>query len=296
RLRGDAFLLLTPVRRLITYQPSFYSTHDIHTINGLINRANARQRRHGKQQLFFQVTETDNKIQSSQELLDALQGTEIPGVTILSRSEYEELDTIDGISQLMGSQVLFVGDASTSGHPRTIDNLRLSRIGSCTLTRQARDPSLQFTSTKDDHIIHASFTDFMHQLSWGEEGKILTFLDIPSIDDRYATPSLSTNKFSQQYNLDYPVCDRHGYSVPVQDTNWHIVATSDTTRANRIAADGFNTEIFVKEGAVLIFLCVPPMDDPGYMAKCCTFTEFALNLSDSSSDIIGLLLLPGDRM
>ncbi|EEB95996.1 hypothetical protein MPER_04945, partial [Moniliophthora perniciosa FA553] len=85
-------------------------------------------------------------------------------------------------------------------------------------------------------------------------------------------------------------------SVPVYDINWHLLASANATHPQHIDANGFNTEIYVECGIKLLFIGRSSPTDPNFVGRTTGFSDFRFDMTGlDSADVIGLLLLPGDR-
>ncbi|KAK7037323.1 hypothetical protein VNI00_011314 [Paramarasmius palmivorus] len=289
-IMGDGYLLVSPTGVQTAYWPSSYNMRDLDVIRQLLSGANSYQRLHNKQELFLKVTMTLEEELSDDALLRSANGSSIEGLRILDPGDYFRLDSEGKLSALLScSTVLMIGFKNSV----PITKRLLNDIGSCSTTRECIDLSFRWTDPLvKDIFTTASFLDLINQMERGRNGRSFYFPAIPRRDEKHTTLSLSSNVFSHRYTAGFP-----GYEIS-QDTsplrsNWHFVAPANVLHHGTLAPNGFNTEIHVEAGVVLIFL--GQSDEPSYLAA---HDSFALShgVLGGFPSVQGVLLFAGDKM
>ncbi|KAK7027415.1 hypothetical protein VNI00_015251 [Paramarasmius palmivorus] len=289
-IMGDGYVLMSPTGVQTAYWPASYNMRDLDIIDQLMSRANSYQRSHNKQQLFLKVTLNLDGELSDEALLRSANGSPVEGFRILETGDYFKLDLEGKLSVLLSQQAIlmkgFTGNVS-------VTRQLLNDIGSCSTVRECIDLSFRWTdpSVKDLYT-SASFLDLIAQIERGHIGSSFYFPAIPRHNEKYTTPSLSSNVFSHRYTAGFPGYDISQDCSPLR-SNWHFVAPANVLHHGSMAPNGFDTEIHVEAGVVLVFL---GRSDP--MSFLATHDSFRTShgLLDGFPTVQGVLLFAGDRV
>ncbi|KAK7053385.1 hypothetical protein VNI00_004011 [Paramarasmius palmivorus] len=294
RVFGEFYLLPSVGGVLFTYQPAFYTKATVDMFSALIARCSLYQRQHGYSPRFTQLsglTFDQSVLENLYRSTDEFNRT--AGVVIIDSNTYRQRDQRSRVHiDFITYHIVVRGPGS---NVEVTDSL-LSTLGSTTCLRPLHDLSLRGnTDDVNSHIVSGSFNDFMSELKKGRKGKIVNFLDIPGTDDRFATPSVSSNIYSHRYTLGFHHFASLPNHVPVCDLYWHLVSSADADHPSHVDANGFATELYVETGAKLVILGFPNKYKPAYMARVDAFVDFAPDMtSPDSENVTGVLLLGGD--
>ncbi|KAK7020635.1 hypothetical protein VNI00_017673 [Paramarasmius palmivorus] len=289
-LVGDGYILVSPMGVQTAYWPRSYHTRELALISQLLSRSNSYQHLSGNQSLFLKVTLSFDKALSDEELLRSAGGSPVQGLCVLDRSEYCKLDLENGLSLLLDSKIILM--RSSTGNVSVTREL-LNEIGSCSTVRECIDLSFRWTDPAvKDVPASASFLDLLAQIERGRKGYSFYFPAIPRRNEKYTTPSLSTNVFSHRYTAGFP-----GYEIS-EDTspsrsNWHFVAPANVLHHGDVSPNGFNTEIHVEAGVVLAFF--GQCEDALFLAHHDSFTSSRAELHDFSR-VQGVLVFAGEKI
>ncbi|KAK7020751.1 hypothetical protein VNI00_017606 [Paramarasmius palmivorus] len=281
RVFGETYLLAGLSGKIVLYRPAVYSPTVIAQIDTLFSRANRLQSLSSLCPMFTRFTSHLYEPSSTANLC-------------IPHAVFGQLDQEGSLPARFTTNIVVYG-AKTPSLP--LNAALLSKIGSFAGPRQVHDLSLREDAGSADHqIVVSTFKEFLRQVSKGDDGKIMNFLDIPGTDDRYVTPSISTNMFSHRYTMGFPkFLGRHN-QVPVCDIYWHLVATAHANHHAHVDANGFATELYVETGVKLVFIGFPDKSNPYLLAEATAFCDFQFDMSGPDShDIAGFLLFPGDR-
>ncbi|EEB88765.1 hypothetical protein MPER_13222 [Moniliophthora perniciosa FA553] len=299
RIRGKEYLLFTPDGRSTVYRPSFYTRTEVLEVESLISRANEYQLQFANQELLVPILVDDIAIQqTASKISAATKGTAVAGVSVMPYKEYKSLDEKKQLEPLFSERHIVVTGCPLPRNSKTFDEKNLEYVGNLSALRQIHDLSLACPAgVRDDYVVRASFMDMLAEASKGDRGIILHCLDLPNTKARCSTSSLSTSEEAWAQTLDLPGFPRYRSEYPTNDTFWHLVAVGNAWRTGHVVPNGFNTEILVRCGAKLVFLATPSDGNLDKHAHLAMYRNFKLDLrSDVDWNVMGLLLLPGDRI
>ncbi|KAK7039284.1 hypothetical protein VNI00_010189 [Paramarasmius palmivorus] len=296
RVCSDLYLLRSPFGTACVYKGAFYSLDVVSDLVRLLDRANDSQVLHGLAPLFNKLTGRSQDNSDFDTFVGSMSGSGLHAVQRFTRARFAAVEDQGGLQNLIAaSSVIVSGKGVEAGD---IDRALLSTVGACSTLREAHDLSKRgLSSDADDQIVRASFDDFLKAKSLDVGGKIVNFLDIPGADSTHSTMGLSSNMAAHRYTMSLPRYARSHNLVPMRDLFWHLLATSHASHPAHVDANGFGTELILVQGLKLVFLGFPSEKDRHILAKVDGFKRFCFDLSGpESSDIVGILMLPGDRL
>ncbi|KAK7019648.1 hypothetical protein VNI00_018033 [Paramarasmius palmivorus] len=263
-------------------------------LEDLINRCNVYQRRSGESELLVRMTGGGEAVVDPSKASLALSGTIVANVVSMDAQEYLRLDKQDGVAGVLAEAYILV--TSEKQCSQLLDGRRLSSIGSCVATRNAVDVSLH-NITRDvwNGQVSATFADFVVLLRSGRGGKSLYFPELPCTEDLREAVSVYSSSFSNKYCLDLPGYDLDQEFFSPRAMEFRTVSSGDVFVAHEMARGGFNTEICVEEGIMLLFLGTH-REDFSFLSRLDSFRRSPEWGFTSVPDVLGLLLFAGDRM
>ncbi|KAK7047922.1 hypothetical protein VNI00_006250 [Paramarasmius palmivorus] len=288
-IKGDSYLLLSPSKKQRTYWPSLYDAAALDLVASLLDRSNAYQQKHGNTLLFHCLTSSASTCTSMEDLLCALAGARIEGVHCISSDQWLRSHREESLSgSIRSGHILIFGNAcgDESSYKSVLDE-----IGGYRELHDVIDFSLSaMERTSSEGPFQASFLDFVEEgCTIAGRGRIMCFPSIPDRRDGSVPCLLSTSAFSRAHSFSFPGLEtQQGWR---QSLNWHFVGSANAYHFPKTAPVGFNVEIAVKEGAILLFLGM----SSGNVMGPSTISSVLDNVLDSD-DIIGLLLLAGDSI
>ncbi|KAK7020666.1 hypothetical protein VNI00_017656 [Paramarasmius palmivorus] len=283
-LRGDGYLVLSPTRKQRSYWPSLYDALDQDVVASLFDRCNLYQRKHGNAFLFHRLTLSPRRCASAEELLCALSGVQVKGLACVSFDPRSGSRAVDGLSELIRSDHVLVSRV------QWCDSLpvgsALDEIGGCHEHHSVIDFSLAtIYSSPFQGPFHASFSDFLREgCAIMGTGRIMCFPAIPDRREGHTPCPLATSAFSRVHSFPFPELSNQRASR--QSLRWYFVGSANAYYFPRTAPVGFNVEITVKEGAILLFLGMLSVED----------THGRKSRILENEDVAGTLLSVGDSI
>ncbi|KAK7022060.1 hypothetical protein VNI00_017042 [Paramarasmius palmivorus] len=292
RTYGQAYFLARPDGRSKVYWVSLYSVEDHDSVISLIDRSNIYQVSCGNSALFVRLTAAVNA--TGAYISSALSGSSIHHVMSMTTAEYRRLDENRELPSILTSHFVLV--AGYSPVSSTLDVRRLSLVGSCTILRNAVDLSIRdLVDSVRSEMVVASFGDFVAQLYASRDGKVLYFPDVPSVGEADGIGSIHSSAFSVGYSAALPTSAKNQYLYPDAKLYFRSVSTGDAFVACGVSPNGTNTEILVEAGSVLLFVGVH-RSDFAFLASLDSFLDESGGARDGPPDLMGILLLAGDKL
>ncbi|KAK7016388.1 hypothetical protein VNI00_018914 [Paramarasmius palmivorus] len=137
RVKGSAYLLVSPDGRPCKYWPSFYLTSDLDMLSRFFAKANQYQRDNGNEEQFLALDAEETAQDLGDKIITSLSGSPVLRVYHCGLHEFQVLARAAKLSSLLKHDfVLVKGESSCIGAGESIETV-LARIGASWITRQA---------------------------------------------------------------------------------------------------------------------------------------------------------------
>ncbi|KAK7036597.1 hypothetical protein VNI00_011530 [Paramarasmius palmivorus] len=299
RVKGDLYLLATPLGKASVYWPSSYSSVHLDSLDRLLKCSNAFQRRNGDGERFIRLTSAPDKHEDlGVRVSAATSPSPVFHVFECDEETYLELERYGRIGGMLASQLILVHEpAVTAKLCRSCAEFPLSKVGSLGASRLAIDvSSMGLDETNERAVvsaISATLNEFLQQIQLGDKGKIMYFPRIPDIATSRSSSWLSVDTCALRYMSEIVHWQRTMF--PLTGLNWFLVASADVSHFEDMCSGGFNTILAVESGALLVFIAVDS-NDPCISSRLGSFLDTSRCLESALPDTVGLLLKAGDRM
>ncbi|KAK7035545.1 hypothetical protein VNI00_011838 [Paramarasmius palmivorus] len=249
--------------------------------------------RHGCHPVFVKLCQNALGAFSRSARVGPLSVTRLPGITVFDEVEFHLSEQNHRLQVVFssGAVVTFHKGAARRNPGITIDVL--AKLGSVSADRLAVDFSAGLVSENSPRRCTASFSDFVKRIS-SPEGSIVYLPYITSDTQFCPAPSLSTDDFSSEYlrNTDESLSTTRS---PENTLSWHLLATAHAFQSVPGAPEGFNVELCLSSGSVIVFL---GLDDrnPNYLGDLDSYRYPCADLFSRLPSATSVLLRKGDRL
>ncbi|KAK7024531.1 hypothetical protein VNI00_016206 [Paramarasmius palmivorus] len=231
-----------------------------------------------------------------QELPRNLQEACVEGVHVQMLDQYSALEEPESLLEILLQRHLVILAGNRVRPHESLGVSALRKIGSSSVRWQLVDVSLRRHSlSQAEYSVLASFSEFAMHLNACRHGKILYFPEISAVDQEPLTWALASSRLSCQYTLGLLGSEQVRDTFPVTDVSWYLLGTCDVTHSVDCAPCGFNLELHVEEGSIVVFVghCG---SDSGFSTNVHNLAMKGQLLQRGMPDSVGMLLTQGDRM
>ncbi|KAK7021328.1 hypothetical protein VNI00_017430 [Paramarasmius palmivorus] len=252
------------------------------------------QRAHGDMDLFIKVSLSAFSKYGLGRLFDTPHATHIHGLEVLSASKFLETAGNGKLASLLRTQSIFVRGSLLSSEPSNC-NSHVDAINSC--FRREVDPGASLPKqgfpdlAANGEVRYLGVIDILDSPE-SCYGICFAHAECTALDS--VARILSADSFSlTQIPSSEPGPCAKGTSGGT-GVDWHFVATARVSYDMGVAPHGFNTELYVVRGAVLIFFEGRGGDLSAVDYEVRSLGSFSGRLTDADT-VCGLLMMSGDR-